>query len=861
MYYTSCRKGQSGNAGFQVWAISNGMTPQEQQELSRRGGYHCPRGLPDTPIAEEMRELFPQAFRFCVLESGRWALIRSTYSGQDYSKRWGNFFAHSLLAESGPLPLWPIDYYEWTGWRDSISDEEDNAEVPPPLELVDLASIPPAESFEFDVLRDFLTAESGRKEMLASMIRAVFLRKQASRSIVIRDTSLNGLFWIACVQKAFPPALAKELSFSTYQYDTRDFATINATVEGSSFLFNDMERKFQFFMFDFVKGQSSDVESQDDDYAAVVVEYMADAPKKLEQFVDFMQAFSYDTLDENLLWPLRLFQARYQPGFSLKADDLAHVLNFVNQYTLPSGWDRVIDALSSTVGAADSLTAQDYESVLTLFLTAAASTRKPEYQTHVCDIWIKLFDESVVAQKAIAMNVIELLKRIRTQLPACEMEIAAKILEPTRQRTISSCIGTLPSEAALTCYRETVMAFNVLKRTPAWQQPQAEEQLMALIQRWDVSLLGRVMALFSNIPEGLMRICDMLLALANSSQTEQQREQMLVLAGRALKQALANQPLEKANKVRELLDRQDRWRLLLNEYRTILESTSESDRQRAYQGYVVQVLPHIPGFAKKEKDTLADHLLSSLPKILQIDQVCRWIDDGTISGRSDYAARWLSLAAQGISLNDTAPAAQKAAEKIAAAAESLGCQLSPNIPFLRKVLTEFSMSSNLHFLLDLPQALNGIDIVDYQAFLADFLPQAVERAQTYEELADIVKSIVLLDHLEVLQTSWEDVWYKQRKNRTAKSIAAEAIYWLSLAKASSSAKGLNKMSTEMLDLLAKGLVKIDNSTFENVCLQVEAKVRRDKLALARWSRIQKDALQRRQSIWSLAKGLFSFKRK
>ena len=76
LHYTSCRRGQSGNAGFQTRSLTPGISADEQREIERRGIYRPPRDAAPEPSAEEIGSTFPRALRCYRLESGRQALTR-----------------------------------------------------------------------------------------------------------------------------------------------------------------------------------------------------------------------------------------------------------------------------------------------------------------------------------------------------------------------------------------------------------------------------------------------------------------------------------------------------------------------------------------------------------------------------------------------------------------------------------------------------------------------------------------------------------------------------------------------------------------------------------------------------------------
>src|SRR5215208_5626643 len=290
LHYTSCRRGQSGSAGFQTRAASAGIRPEEQREIERHGVYRPPRDTRPEPSREEILRDFPRALRSYPLESGRHAVTRSCYVGRDYSGRWGNFFAHTLVLDNGqPASFWPIDLYEWPGWKEGLAAEEDTEEISGPVPTVDLGDLSPADSFGLEDLSDFLREQPGRTELLARMGRAVLLGRESSRALVVRDTPLNGLYWIACLQKLFPAPHAAVLSSSTYQDDPRGCMAINATTGDTDFTFDDAERRFRFFEFDLAAGVHSEIPDAADDYPVVAARWMATDPGRLARLYAFLR--------------------------------------------------------------------------------------------------------------------------------------------------------------------------------------------------------------------------------------------------------------------------------------------------------------------------------------------------------------------------------------------------------------------------------------------------------------------------------------------------------------------------------------------------------------------------------------------
>ncbi len=137
--YTSCKKGLKGAPGFQTYAMSEGITDDERREIERLSLYVPPTNLPGQPGKEEIDAHFPVALRFFKLKSERFGICRSQYVGQDYSRRFGNYFSHTLLLENGFFPVYPVQACAAAPFRKSLSPDEQDSEAPPeplpPLEL------------------------------------------------------------------------------------------------------------------------------------------------------------------------------------------------------------------------------------------------------------------------------------------------------------------------------------------------------------------------------------------------------------------------------------------------------------------------------------------------------------------------------------------------------------------------------------------------------------------------------------------------------------------------------------------------------------------------------------------------------
>jgi len=393
LHYTSCQHGLSGHAGFQTRAISVGITLEEQRVLERIGIYEPPRDLPPEPVPDDILENFPKAFRSLFLETNRLAVIRSVYVGQDYTGRWGNYFSHGLVLNNFPNDLWPIDFYEWNGWKEKISQDEDSSETSFQLQPANLQ--PDESAYSFTELQEFLKEDTNRTNQLANMIRAILMRRATSRSLVIREELENtGLFWIACIQKSFPSTHQKELSCSSYQFDPRACLAINVTQGETDFILDESERQYQFYVFDFSNNQFSDIEKQLGDYANIVSTWMAEKPETLKKFHRFCDLFNHDDLNDGLLSMLHLFKLSINEKTKLEEDELVNVLRFANLHAKESAFEEVLDVLRSAAKLfVESDDSTSMAHLARFFLKGACTSQNSKYRESAYFLMIRMLDK------------------------------------------------------------------------------------------------------------------------------------------------------------------------------------------------------------------------------------------------------------------------------------------------------------------------------------------------------------------------------------------------------------------------------------------------------------------------------------
>jgi hypothetical protein len=256
-YYTSYVHATTGRAGFQIKAMSPGLSPRDLELLAHLIDYRLPPALDASEI-----ETHPVALRYYIAED-TCILLCSQSCGTDEHSRPGNFFAHALVlplqsfASTAPILFWKSSF-----WRSSD-----------PGERTQVASLPILPSFDvapsLDITEVWRFLEGGqRRALLLPLLCAVVHSSGTYRRIIIRDTCEHVALWIAAVSYLLPPAYRPLLTFATYHHDPRQ-APYLITGTTANPLFHPTEEDHQsYFILDGEAGTASDVAPSP--YAALV---------------------------------------------------------------------------------------------------------------------------------------------------------------------------------------------------------------------------------------------------------------------------------------------------------------------------------------------------------------------------------------------------------------------------------------------------------------------------------------------------------------------------------------------------------------------------------------------------------------
>lgn len=860
LHYTSCRRGQSGSAGFQTRTLSPGIRPDEQREIERRGVYRPPRNTRPDPGEEEIARDFPRALRSYPLDSGRQAVTRAGYVGRDYSGRWGNFFAHTLVLENGELPVpWPIDLYEWAGWKEGLKLEEDTEEAPAPLPAVDLGSFVAADSFGLEELASFLREAPGRVELLARMGRAVLLGRESSRALVVRDTPLNGLYWIACLQKILPPLHAAALSASTYQDDPRGCADLNATTGETDFTFDEAERRYRFFEFDLTTGVSSEVPDSADDYPAVAARWMSEDPERLGRFYTFFRLFDHREPEPALIFALRLFELSESDAAAPGGDQLAGMIAFASRHARPEGRIALLEALGRAVDLPCGLPrAEDYDPLIRFLASGARETGRPEHRSLVFRAWASLLRSHLLARGSGLAAAEASWSYLRREMGTYLAELAAIVLAEPVWRDPGSTLARLSTEALVFLLRATWASLELARRLPPWEQGEAQA-ILASLAAPGRDLIATSQAVLSAVPqeaEPLLTVSRRLRDLLVGGGVERRNASAGI--GRALGQSLA--PLEPAAAalIRGRLEGDGEWDLLFGEWLQLADH-SESP-ESAFAAYRKSVLARLPRYEEIGFPWIAGSLLQRLPAERQSALAVDWLRGGEIQRLpAELAVGCVAHANRKVSLDPKDRGGDETAQLVSEAAHRYRVALRPDRSLLRRALvavgTPGGNSRDLS-LESLRSSLSELSAEEHGAFLDEFLLPALEKVGSQREHQQVLLAAAG-NRPELLGQRYLTFFKARRKASWPESLHGALRFWLSL-ESSSAPTGGGDMSVLEKDGRAGLLLALEKLKPEELA-GVEEKLRRARIegtARRRWQEMVASLQARKRNPLRRLAGLF-----
>lgn len=224
LLYTSWKNGESKIKGYMVYSKSADITAAEETEICAVMRYKAPDNLPYTPSDEEIDSVFPKIFAYFKLSSGRYCIAQSSYVGQDYSRRWGNYIIHAYVFDDiGDLI--PSRMIGTNIFRTRLTEKELNADFAPEfLPKIDLENCGNVLT-ESEIKQFFGSID--RQQTLKALAQSVLCAVLNNKRINFIDDLPNMRTWITALSMIVPKKILNRMYFSTYAIDNYDLITLS----------------------------------------------------------------------------------------------------------------------------------------------------------------------------------------------------------------------------------------------------------------------------------------------------------------------------------------------------------------------------------------------------------------------------------------------------------------------------------------------------------------------------------------------------------------------------------------------------------------------------------------------------------
>lgn len=337
--YTSWKNGDSTEKGYMIYSRSEGISEAECNAIKDAMQYLAPKELTLTPTPQEIADIFPYAFAYFILPTGRGCVAQSTYLGKDYSGRYGNYIIHALIFDINDLPCRPAEFFAEPYIKTAMTDEELNAPSPvpplPPLHISEYASV-----INDEQLNEFLFEKEDEFAQLISMILA---SQDAGIPFYLNDSRENLVLWSAAVQRILPPRLAKKFMFNTYIGDHESMRSQRAREEGLNFHLIGVRPDANYFNYatecksnrqnvmDFIGGYMTQGIVPNSYSQAMAASITFDC-EEVDSFGEFVDSTSFNEINGHLQDAYLYYHLLRNDEFDFTEENLKAILSFGSTY-------------------------------------------------------------------------------------------------------------------------------------------------------------------------------------------------------------------------------------------------------------------------------------------------------------------------------------------------------------------------------------------------------------------------------------------------------------------------------------------------------------------------------------------------
>lgn len=225
LIYTYCKNGiGAGDSDFKIYTCSPNAHREQITDVKNKICLYTP---PLSGIYNRM----PTCFKYTSIRYNNTCSISKSSFIENFTSKDGkqisNYICHVFTVGLDKISFYPALFFNSKIFLQSISsDERDSENV---AELLPAVKIQDFKEFGFCKISDvvnFIKKDAERIKYLKMIVAAIIESSVNQKRIVICDDSDNIPLYIAAATLCFPAEIAKNISFSSYEYDPADCGNV-----------------------------------------------------------------------------------------------------------------------------------------------------------------------------------------------------------------------------------------------------------------------------------------------------------------------------------------------------------------------------------------------------------------------------------------------------------------------------------------------------------------------------------------------------------------------------------------------------------------------------------------------------------
>jgi len=350
---------------------------------------------------------------------------------------------------------------------------------------------------------------------------------------------------------------------------------------------------------------------------------MSTQPDRLQEFYEFTRLFKHNSLNNELISLLHLFQLSINDEnleLGEKEKELVDILDFVNSYKKPDNFARILQIIGSAV---EDLTKSENPANMAQLIRFFIATNDSKYQLLSNQLIIRLFDKELFNEGGL----IEELNALRSEVKeafADDKQFSTLFLSESHLSKITSNIQSLPPEKLSIVIKELISSIRALdNQSNVYEDAHFQQFVKEVVLAANVPQLNQLEWLLTPFIDKPLAVASICIHISNILENmSEDREESMKTFARFLSDRKAEYRFSIINTMKQS---STTWQILEEEWKYAI--AKQRDKVAAHASYSQQVLQDNSEFSQHYLPLFSAELweLLSNSKKQQQAQAIAWV--------------------------------------------------------------------------------------------------------------------------------------------------------------------------------------------------------------------------------------------